>query len=329
MSAPPERTRTVVCVAYDRLSLFEAGIAHEVFGIERPEFKVQPYRFVMARAEPGPLRAPGGLRLEASRSLRVLATADWVVIPGWRDHREVPPAPLLHALRQAHGRGVRLLSICTGAFVLAHAGLLDGRRATTHWRHADSLARQFPAVRLQPDVLYVDEGDIVTSAGSAAGIDACLHAVRKDHGPAVANVVARTMVTAAHRTGGQAQFVPMPVASRPASAVTPVTDWARSHLAHPLRVAELARRAAMSERTFLRRFTDQVGMGPKQWLRRERVALAQQMLEASDHPLEQVAQATGFASVSALRVAFQHVLGTPPSQHRRGFRQGVRGEPRR
>jgi AraC family transcriptional regulator, transcriptional activator FtrA len=319
MKPKPIVTRSVVCVAYNHWSLFEAGIAHEVFGIERPEFEVQPYRFRVAQAEPGPMRVRGGLVVMAHGGLRLLASAAWVIVPGWRDHAETPPPPLLHALRRAHARGARLLSICTGAFVLAAAGLLDGRRATTHWRFAQAFRERFPAVRLEPDMLYVDEGDIVTSAGSAAGIDACLHVVRRDHGPELANIVARTMVTAPHRAGGQAQFVPAPVAREAAGAVTPAMEWARGRLAQPLRVADLAQRAAMSERTFLRRFTEQVGIGPKQWLRRERVATAQRLLETSKSPLEAIAEATGFGSVTALRAAFHETVGAPPSEHRRAF----------
>ncbi len=310
----------VVCIVYDGLSLFEAGIASEVFGTAHPELGRALYRFRMAQAEPGVLHARGGLRVQAHGGLRLLRGADLVIVPGWRDHRETPPAALLAALRAAHGRGARLLSICTGAFVLAAAGLLDGRSATTHWRYAAAFSERFPDVNLRPEVLYVDDGDIITSAGSAAGIDACLHALRRDHGVAVANSVARAMVTPPHRGGGQAQFVPAPVARDDTGLMAPVMDWARARIHLPLRVCDLAARSALSERSFLRHFTAQVGVGPKEWLRRERVARAQQLLEQTGKRMEAVADAAGFGSVTAMRAAFRDLTGTPPAQHRRQFR---------
>lgn len=328
MRSIPSVTRTldVACLAYDQWSLFEAGIAQEVFGIERPEFAMQPYRFRIIQGEPGVLRAKGQLRLQAEAGLRALGAADLIVVPGWRNHGESPPEPLLAALRKAHQRGARLLSLCTGAFVLAAAGVLDGRRATTHWRFSEAFRARFPNVELQPDVLYVDEGDVVSSAGSAAGIDACLHVVRKDHGAEVANLLARTMVTSPHREASQAQFVAAPVARQPNGAMSPLMDWTRQHLHQPLRVSELADRAAMSERNFLRHFTAQVGMGPKQWLRHERVRLAQGLLEGGDQPLAVVAERSGFATVSALRAAFLDVVGVPPSSHRKQFRARAVGQ---
>ena len=321
---PPMRTPVhcpaVVCVVYDNLSLFEVGIANEVFGIDRPEFDRPLYCYRIVQAEPGTLRVVGGLSIRAEGGLRALHRADLVIVPGWRDHREAPPAEFLAALRTAHGRGARLLSICTGAFVLAATGLLDGRAATTHWRFSDAFRERFPLVKLQPDVLYVDEGDIITSAGSAAGIDACLHVVLKDHGAEVANLVARTMVTPPHRGGGQVQFVPAPVVADARSQIAPVLDWARALLPRTLRVSDLAERAAMSERTFLRYFTAQVGIGPMEWIRRERVALAQRLLEQTGQHLQAVADQAGFGSITAMRAAFRDLVGGPPTQHRRQFR---------
>lgn len=317
---PPD----VACIAYDGLSLFEAGIASEVFGVERPEFDGPLYRFRMVQGEPGVLRSQGGLSIQSQGGLRLLNGASLIIVPGWRDHREPPGPELKRALRRAHERGSRLLSICTGAFVLAAAGVLDGRSATTHWRYVQAFRDRFPKVNLQPEVLYVDEGDVITSAGSAAGIDACLHVVRKDHGSAVANIIARTMVTPPHRSGGQAQFIPAPVARGDgglmALGMAPVMEWARSRLQGPLRVCDLAARAAMSERNFLRRFRAQVGVGPKEWLRRERVAVAQHLLERSGKRLETVAGEAGFGSVTALRAAFRDIAGGPPTQHRKQFR---------
>ena len=320
MSAAVQHAPSVVCLAYGGLSLFEVGIAYEVFGVERPEVERRLYQFRMAQAEPGILRAPGGLRIQAQGGLRLLRKADLVVVPGWRDHLETPGAELLTALQVAHRRGTRLLSICTGAYVLAAAGLLDGRSATTHWRFTADFRKRFPLVGLKPDVLYVEDGNIITSAGSAAGIDACLHVVRKDHGVSVANIVARTMVTSAHRDGGQVQFVPAPMPRNEHAQMAPVLDWARERLNQPLRVDELAERAAMSGRSFLRHFTAQLGIGPKEWIRRERVGLAQQQLERTDNRLEAVADAVGFGSVAAMRAAFRDLVGSAPTQHRKQFR---------
>ena len=316
--------RSVVCVAYDDLSLFEAGIASEVFGLERPEFEHPLYRFRVAQIEPGMLRSRGGLQLRADGGLGLLNRADLVIVPGWRG-TDAPEA-LQRALRRAHARGAQLLSICTGAFVLAEAGLLDGLEATTHWRYVPAFRERFPKVAWLADVLYVDTGSIVTSAGSAAGIDACLHVVRRHHGSAVANLVARTMVTPPHRQAGQAQFIPMPVGPATRSSLGPVLDWARARLDKPLRVGDMAGRAAMSERNFLRHFSAQVGIGPKEWLRRERVAAAQALLERSSQRLEAVAQAVGFGSAAALRAAFRQTIGVPPTLHRRQFgsREGGR-----
>jgi AraC family transcriptional activator FtrA len=313
------RTPSVVCLVYEGLSLFEAGVAAEVFAQPRPEVGRELYRFAMAQTERGELRSQAGLRVRADGGLELLRDADLVVVPGWRDHREPPAKAVVDALRQARAQGSRLLSICSGAFVLAATGLLDGRAATTHWRYAEAFRARFPLVELRPDVLYVDVGDVVTSAGSSAGIDACLHIVRQDHGFEVANLVARTMVTAAHRSGGQAQFIPAPVAMRPVGLVAPVLDWARERLQTPLKVSEMAAKAAMSERSFLRHFHEQVGVSPVQWLRRERVALAQQLLESGGSRLEAVAASVGFGSASTLRSAFKDLLGAPPSQHRKQF----------
>jgi AraC family transcriptional regulator, transcriptional activator FtrA len=325
--ARPARPPRVVSIAYNGWSLFEAGIVNEVYGLARPELPGALYRYRVAQAEPGILTAAGGLEVRAHGGLDLLRRADLVVVPGWRDHRELPPPELLEAIYAAHRRGTRLLSICSGAFVLAATGLLDGRSATTHWRYAQVFRSRFPHVRLLADVLYVDEGDIVTSAGSAAGIDACIHIVRCDYGADIANLVARTMVTPPHRTGSQAQFVPAPLAPREMLAVSPVMDWARARLDQPLRVVDLAKKAAMSERSFLRHFTSQVGVGPKQWLRRERVMRAQVLLENSSRPLNILARDSGFSTIEAMRAAFKDVVGSPPSEHRKLFRAATQSHP--
>jgi AraC family transcriptional activator FtrA len=316
--------RLVVSIAYNGLSLFEFGIVAEVFGLPRPEFARPLYRLRVAQAEAGVLRAVGGLQLRADGGLRLLHDADLVVIPGWRNHREPPPPALVRSLRSAHERGARLMSICTGAFVLAATGLLDGRRATTHWRHADAFRAMFPRVELDPSVLYVDEGEVLSSAGSAAGIDACLHIVRRDHGAQIANVIARTMVTSPHRSGGQAQYIASPLPGPYTRGLAPVMDWARAHLQQPLTVPLLASRATMSERTFLRRFAAETGSTPKAWLRQERVREAQRLLETSNASLDALSTAAGFASVETFRSAFRKVAGVAPTVYRRSFRATLR-----
>lgn len=310
----------VVSLAFAGLSVFEAGIAAEVFGAARPELPAPLYRYQVAQAEPGLLRTTGGFRMRCDAGLELLRQAHCIVIPGWRDVNERPPQRLLDALKAAYARGACLLSICSGAFVLAATGLLDGRPATTHWRYVQALRSMYPQVRVDPDVLYVDDGRIVTSAGSAAGIDACLHLVRRDYGAEVANIVARTMVCSPHRNGGQAQFIPAPLAARAQSGLSPVLDWARGHLGEPISIPHLAKRAAMSERTFLRRFGEQVGTTPKAWLTHQRVFAAQKLLETTQSSLEDIASACGFGSISAFRLAFRSEAGIPPSVYRERFK---------
>ncbi|SDP21749.1 transcriptional regulator FtrA [Ectopseudomonas guguanensis] len=309
----------VAILAYDGLCTFEFGIAVEIFGLPRPEFDFPWYRHCIVGLDNGPMRAMGGIQILAEAGLERLAEARTIVIPGWRDRAEFPPEPLLSALRDAHGRGARLVSICSGVFVLAASGLLDGRRATTHWRYAEELARRFPAVEVDPDVLYVDAGSLISSAGSAAGIDACLHLVARDFGTRVANSVARRLVMSPQRAGGQAQFIPAPVARAPRSDLSTLMQWARQHLHEPLEVSQLARRAAMSERTFLRRFSEATGMTPKAWLQHERLARARELLESGADGSERIAELCGFRSVESFRVAFRNAVGLPPSAYRERF----------
>src|SRR6201997_5178877 len=223
----------VVAVAYDRLCTFEFGCAVELFALPRPELPVKWYEFAVCAAERAPLRAAGGIELRVRHSLRLLDSADTIVIPGWRDPDETPPPALCAKLRVALARGARLCSICSGVFVLAAAGVLDGRRATTHWRYAAQLAARYPRVLVEPNALYVDEGQVLTSAGSAAGLDMLLHLVRRDFGAKIANQVAQRLVVAPHREGGQAQFVPRPVASDERGRLARLLDWVRAHPALP------------------------------------------------------------------------------------------------
>ena len=310
--------RCVVALLYDGLSIFEFGIVAEVFGLPRPELEVDWYKFETCSHQRGPLRTTGGFPVEASRGLRTLQQAGTIVISGWKTS-ERPPESLLKALRSAHARGARLVSICSGAFVLAATGLLDGKRATTHWRYAEELASRFPKIHVDPGVLYVDEGSILTSAGSAAGIDLCLHIVRCDYGAEIANRVARRLVMPPHRDGGQAQYVPNPVDSRAAGGLAPLLQWAQSHLGQALRVEDLARRAAMSPRTFARQFRQQTGTTPHQWLTHQRLLAAQMRLEKTDAGIDAIAEAVGLQTAATLRQHFSRTLDTTPTAYRRRF----------
>ncbi|MET3130184.1 AraC family transcriptional activator FtrA [Oxalobacteraceae bacterium GrIS 1.11] len=309
----------VVALAYDRLCTFEFGCTVELFALERPELGVDWYDFAVCAAEPGPIRALGGVTLQAPYALELLERADSIVIPGWRDADETPPPALLAAIRAAYLRGARLCSICSGVFVLAAAGVLDGRRATTHWRYADQLARRFPTIEVLQDDLYVDTGQIITSAGSAAGIDMLLHLVRRDYGARIGNLVAQRLVVAPHREGGQAQFLPRPMARDERGRLSTLMDWLRAHPALPHTVKSMAERAAMSPRTLQRQFQDATGQGPVEWLIRERVALVKDLLETSDIALALLAERAGFGSGEALRHHFRRLTATTPGAYRRRF----------
>ncbi|WDD91735.1 transcriptional regulator FtrA [Burkholderia sp. FERM BP-3421] len=310
----------VAALAYDRLCTFEFGCVVELFALPRPELEVDWYRFAVCAAESGPIRAAGGITVAVPYRLAMLDRADTIVIPGWRDPDEIPPEPLLRKLRAAHRRGARLCSICSGVFVLAAAGVLDGLTVTTHWRYAARLQARYPALRVDPDALYVDAGTIVTAAGSAAGLDMLLHLVRRDHGSAIANRVAQRLVLPPHRDGGQAQFVPRPVRPEGQDRLAKLIDWMRARAAEPHTLASLAARAAMSPRTLQRQFREATGVGPYEWLIRERVGLAKEWLEADAAlPLAQVAARAGFGSEESLRRHFRRVAATSPAAYRRGF----------
>jgi AraC family transcriptional activator FtrA len=316
-----EGGRVVAVVAYDGVSAFELGLPLEVFGLSRmgPDW----YRVVVCSERPGrPLVANNGLKVIADAGLGALARADTIIVPGSRDIVEASPA-LLDALRRAHRRGARVASICAGAFILAAAGLLDGRRATTHWAHTDELSRRYPRVQVDANVLYVDDGDIMTAAGRAAGLDLCLHIVRRDHGTDVANQVARRLVIAPHREGGQAQYIRQPVPAVEGDALAVVFDWAQRHLDRDLTISNLAAKARMSRRTFIRRFEDATGMSPGEWVVQTRVAKARELLEATRIPIEGVATETGFGSADAMRHHFRLRLGTSPANYRAAFRVPV------
>jgi transcriptional regulator GlxA family with amidase domain len=314
---------TVAAVIADGVSPFELSVACEVFGLDRSEIVDPWYRFMVCAVGTRPVRTKGtaGMTLDTPFGLADLERADTLVVPMWTPG-EQPGAELVDALRAAHERGARILSFCSGAFLLAEAGLLDGRRATTHWAFASDLAARFPAVAVEPDVLYVVDGQVMTSAGTAAAIDLCLHVVRLDHGADAANAVARRMVVPPHRDGGQAQYIqaPVPLVGDEADPFRGTLEWAIEHLDQPLTVEVLARRAVMSPRTFARRFVASTGTTPLQWLLRQRVLLAQRLLETRDDPVERIAERCGFGSAAGMRVHFQRQVGTNPTAYRRTFR---------
>ena len=308
----------------DGVSPFEFAVICEVFGFNRPEIiDPWPYELVLCSPDGNAVQTNMGFTIDGVRPLSVAEQADTVVIPASRVDGDSAPDPAVVALLQrAYDRGARLLSVCSGAFTLAHAGLLDGRRATTHWMYTERLANAFPAVDVDPNVLYVDEGQILTSAGTAAGIDLCLHVVRMDHGADVANAVARRMVVPPHRDGGQAQFVrqSIPIDAE-SDALAATLDWAVAHLDEPLTVELLARRAMMSPRTFARRFRAATGTTPLQWLLRQRILHAQRLLETTDLPIEVVAEQCGFGSATVLRTHFRRLVNTSPLGYRRTFHE--------
>lgn len=321
--APPRprgpANRLVVALVYDNLCSFEYGCAAEVFGLPRPEFGRDWYRFGACAIDAGPLRAPGGLRVQATGGLARLARAGTIVIPGWKHVDAAPPEKLLRALRAAHARGARIVTICSGVFVLAATGLLDGRRATTHWRYAAALQARHPRIAVDANVLYVDEGQLLTSAGSAAGLDLCLHLVRRDWGAERANVVARRLVIAPHRSGGQAQFIEQPVLEHGGDRLAALLDELRAAPARRATIAQMARRVAMSERSFMRKFRQATGQSPADWLAATRVDNARQLLESTPLAIDAVAQRCGFGSAITLRHHFRRKVGLSPAEYRRRF----------
>lgn len=299
---------------------FDMVIACHVFGDRRAHYGQERYRVMVCGEAPGMVTAAGGLPIGVTHGLEALAQADTIAVPG-RSHADAPVAePVVDALARAGQRGARILSICTGAFVLADAELLDRRRATTHWAWTDLLKAQHPLVDVDPKVLYVDDGQILTSAGMAAGLDLCLHVVRGDHGAEVANAIARRMVVAPHRSGGQAQFIDQPVPVSRDSFIQRTQEYALAHLSEPLTVNDLAKHANTSPRHFTRRFQQEFGISPLKWLLQERVRLAQRLLEQTDMSVQRIAEKSGFGSAIALRRQFNSAVGTTPLAYRQTFR---------
>jgi AraC family transcriptional activator FtrA len=308
---------TVALAVTDRMRHFELAVAYEVFGADMSGL-VDPW-YDLAVCGSGAVRV-GRFRLEPDHGLDQLTRADTVIVSALADVDEDPPTDLVDAVRAAHEAGARVVSLCTGAFVLAAAGLLDGRRATTHWAHTEVLAARYPQVEVDPDVLYVDNGSVLTSAGKAAAMDLCLHLVRCDHGSAIANTIARSLVVPPHRAGGQAQFVTAPVPAQDNHPLTELFPWVTERLDHPLTVEDLARQANMSSRNLGRHFRSATGTTPLQWLLTQRIRRAQELLETTDDSVDAIAAAAGMGTATTLRRHFNRAVGVPPNTYRRTFR---------
>lgn len=314
--------KRVCALVLDGVATFDLGCMVQSFA-RGPGTAGKPDGFTLTVCglRAGTIATADGFSLGVEHNLRALNDADIVTVPGRYPYGEPPPDEVIDALRAAHARGAVLASVCIGAFVLAHAGLLDGRRATTHWAYCDELARAFPAVDVDPEPLYVDEGDILTSAGLAAGLDLCLHLVRRERGAAAAARLARWNVLAPHREGGQAQFIPTPVAPPTSGTLGPTLEWACRHLDEPLPIARLAAHAQVSERTLIRRFRSDLGTTPKHWLRDQRIARARELLETTTHDIETVARAAGLPSAPALREHLRSRTSLTPTAYRRTYAQ--------
>ncbi|MGW1278198.1 GlxA family transcriptional regulator [Streptomyces tsukubensis] len=305
----------------DTVHPFELGVLCEVFGLDRSDDGMPVYDFAVVSAEGPTLSTHAGFTITTPHGLERLEEADLIAVPtGGSYPTRGYPEELLAALRRAVDRGARVLSVCSGAFVLGAAGLLDDRRCTTHWRYSAALARRFPRAVIDPDVLYVDAGPVVTSAGTAAAIDACLHILRQEHGPEVANYISRRMVVPPHRDGGQAQYITHPLPRSRCDTVAGTLDWMERHLRDDITVDQLAERAHMSPRTFARRFLQETGTTPYRWLLRQRVLKAQELLESTDETMDVIADHCGFGNAAALRHHFLRTLDTTPNAYRRTFR---------
>ncbi|MGI8329592.1 GlxA family transcriptional regulator [Actinomadura scrupuli] len=314
----------------DGTPVFELAVPCEVFGTDRSDLVAPWYDLRLCAAEPGPLRTTAGLEIDTPYGLDDLLDADTIVVGAVvRPVQLDPPQELVEAVRTAHRQGRRIMSICSGAYVLAAAGVLNGRRATTHWLNGSDFAHRFPEIDFDPVPLYIDHGDVITSAGTGSAIDACLHLVRQDHGAAIANEVARRMVVPPHRDGGQAQYTQPVTHLGRNDSLTPVLDWARDRLHEPLTVPRLAQVAHLSERTFARRFREALGTTPLQWLLQQRVRLAQELLETTDISIEDIARQAGFGTAATLRHHFGRVISVSPQTYRHVFRHRAKTHRRR
>jgi AraC family transcriptional activator FtrA len=314
-----QSSHRVALIVDDGSNPFELGVASELFGLRRPELDREWYDLVICTPEPAVGMHRGLFTVTGVAGLDQVDTADTVIVPN-RPDPELPVKPeVLDAVRQAAARGARMVSFCTGTFTLAAAGVLDGRRATTHWRWVELFSALYPAVKLEPDVLFVDEGNVLTAAGSAAALDLCLHLIRRDHGAEIANAVSRRLVYTAHRDGGQRQFIDRPVPAVAGTSLAPLLVWIREELASPLTIADIAAHAAMSQATLHRRFQAELGTTPIAWLTAERVTLACRLLEAGEVRLDAVARQCGLGTATNLRVQLRRRTGLTPSDYRRRF----------
>jgi transcriptional regulator GlxA family with amidase domain len=312
--------KNVAVLIYDGVAPFELGVLCEAWAIDREDQGVPNFDFAICAPRPGKVTTSlPGFSVDVAEGLDRLQAADLICIPAMPRDQPVPPA-VIDALVAAYARGVRLLTVCSGAFVLGEAGLLDGRRCTTHWRYVNELEQRFPLAKVECDMLYVDEGGIVTSAGSAAGLDACLHLIRQEFGSSIASTVARRMVVAPHRDGGQAQFIESPVPVTTADTLQPLLNWMGANLHEDLSVEQLAARALMAPRTFARRFRAETGTTPYHWVTNQRVLLAERMLEETSETIERIATKAGFSNATAFRHHFSRLRGTSPQQYRRIFK---------
>lgn len=310
----------VTVLAYDGLCVFEFGIVTEIFGLHRPELGPPLYDLNISAIETAVLKMQGGLTLNAPVNLKAFEQADTIIIPGWRGAKEDVPNEIIDVLQKAHKAGTRLLSICSGIYVLAEAGLLGGRHATTHWRYIQDFSGRFPEVQIDPDALYLQDETIITSAGSSAGIDACLHVVRQDYGAAIANNFARRLVMHAHREGGQAQFIERPIPiDKTADQLSNLIVRIESDLAQPWTIDTMVAETGMSKRTFQRKFVALTGTSPSRWLTFQRVDAAREALETTHSTLDSIAHETGFSDTDALRYHFQAKLGVSPGVYRKRF----------
>jgi AraC family transcriptional activator FtrA len=317
---PPLLNPVIAVLVFDRISAFHLSVPSLIFGEDRTQLGLPRFDMRVCAMDNRDITMEGGLRLSVPYGLEALDDADIVIVPSWRDVEERPPEAALAALRSTSERGALMVGLCLGSFVLAAAGLLDGRRAATHWAFADQLAALYPAVRVEADPLYIDEGDILTSAGVVAGLDACLHLVRRLYGAEKASRLARRIVIPPHRQGGQAQFIETPISARPEpDRFARVIDEVRARLNEPHKIEDVAQRAAMSARTFTRHFAKATGLGFHEWLIEERLRLAQRLLETTHLSIEEIATRSGFGAAVSLRQRFAAQFGLPPAQYRKSF----------
>lgn len=315
------QAETIAVIAFDQISPFLLAMPCTVFRDDPSRPDAPRFRLLVCSAEKRTMQSSAGFAIQTRHTLRDAEQADIVIVPSWRDPQELPPQRLLQCLQAAHKRGALVVGLCLGTYVLAAAGLLDGRPATTHWGWTDDLAQRYPQITLQPDVLYVDGGDVITSAGVAAGIDCCLHLLRRLHGAELAAHVARRMVVPPHRQGGQAQFIELPVSKSAAEdRFGQNLEWLQRHLDQSYSLDSLAEQFCMSRRTFTRRFRQVTGSTVSDWLVNQRLALAQRLLETTTKSIDLIAQEAGFGSEAALRQQFSKVLKTSPARYRREFR---------